>query len=494
MDFIDFNYVLTSVFTAIFGVFGIYHLASFLVLRHKILFYYFILILGLTLHWGLYLILKGSFGDEVLVIAEKASLTTAMITTYGLLMFTKNYLNIRKSNHPNLSKTYTIFKMIVVCLPIVHVLNALIIGEGWFNNILVMLAAITAMVSIFLNIFSGFRLYNAEKFNRYYLFSYAPLLLAAILYIGTWFMQRNYDINVNPIVLTTSILVTLQLILFSILVGFKFKSIEEENIKTQVEINKMLTKEVDKQTKNLQLAKESLEKQNGELETVNKLKNKLFSLLTHDVRGPLNNITVLVEMIEAHLTDDDLKRITKKLKNEIHDRVSMVNALLEWSYKQLEGIKLNKKICDIEEAFNSIRNEFERMTEEKEVRLIFDISHPKLCIDENMFKVILRNLTSNAIKFSSKGQQVILSSQREFGKIEISVQDFGMGMNTDWYSKLDDDLMPQIREGTNGEKGTGFGLLITKDFVEMNGGEMICESENNKGAKFILRFNPSAEV
>jgi hypothetical protein len=165
MTEIDFTYLITSVFTAIFGVFGIYHLASFLILRHKILFYYCILILGLTFHWSWYLFALGPLGKDI---TGKASLITAMITTYGLLLFTKNYLNIRKGNHPKLSKSYTILKYIVACLPIPYVLNIFITKNEWLTNLFVMLAAISAMVSIFMNIFSGIRLYKEEKFNKYY--------------------------------------------------------------------------------------------------------------------------------------------------------------------------------------------------------------------------------------------------------------------------------------------------------------------------------------
>jgi len=486
----DFNYLLTCVFTAIFGVFGIYHLASYFILRHKILLYYSILILALTLHWSWFLWPSGPLSDAI---AGKGSLITAMMVTYGLLLFTKNYLNIRKSNHHYLSKIYTISKYIVVGLPILHVLNILISKNNWLNNSLELLAAISALVTILINIFSGVHLYKEEKFNKFYLYSYTPLLLSALIYIGTWFLQKQYTVDIRFVLISTSSLITLQLILFSVLVGYKFKSIEDENIRTQIETNKILTLEVDKQTKKLQIAKTALENQNQELESVNGLKNKLFSLLTHDVRGPLNNITLLVEMIEAQLEDSELKEITKKLKNKVDDRISMVNALLEWSYNQLEGIKVNKKHCDIKEVFHSIAREFERMAEDKGVNLVFEISQPKLFIDENMFKVILRNLTSNAIKFSKKGQKVILSSKNDSDSIAIGVQDFGTGMNTDWCEKLVNEGMPRTTLGTKGEQGTGFGLLITKDFVEMNGGELICESEINKGTLFILRFNPTGD-
>ncbi|MBD3660787.1 MAG: histidine kinase, partial [Arenibacter algicola] len=304
------------------------------------------------------------------MIADKASLTTAMLTTFGLLMFTKNYLNINQRDYPKLSKTYKVLIVFVGCLSVLHILNNLLTGIIWFNDGLVTLAAITSMASIFLNIFSGFWLFNIQKFNRYYLYSYAPILLAAILYIGTWLLKTHFNFNADPIIiLITSILITLQLILFSLLLGYKYKSIEHENMTIQVEANNRLKSEVDKQTMNLQIANNALESQNEELERINRLKNKIFSLITHDVRAPLNHMSVIIKMIEEDLIDGDVKQIVEKLKNEIADKFDMVNSLLQWSYSQLEGVKLNKKSCDLHVVFNSIKKEFERMATDKGISI-----------------------------------------------------------------------------------------------------------------------------
>ncbi|WP_405399694.1 ATP-binding protein [Maribacter sp. Asnod2-G09] len=488
MEITDLRYITNIVFTSIFGVFGIYHLLSFLVLRHKILLYYFILIFGLTLHWSLSLIIHGTFSEQVTLIASKTSLTTAMISTFGLLMFTKSYLNISQNNHPTLATIYKVFAIIMICLPGLHILNNIITKIDWLNSSLVMLAAIIALSTALLSLFSGIRLYKAEKFNKYYLYSYTPYLLGSFLYIGAWFSQKYFNIDTDLVILLTSILVTFQLFLFSLLISYKYKSIEDNTIKIQIEANSKLTTEVEKQTKHLQIAKQDLEYQNGELEKVNKLKNKLFSLLTHDVRGPLNNVGTIVEMIESQLEESELKEITKKLKNEVTDRISMVNVLLDWSYNQLEGVTLDKKLCNLDSIFNSIKNEFKRIAIDKDIDLELAISCQELYIDENMLKVILRNLTSNAIKFSKEGQKIILSSNCTSDIVTIGVKDFGLGMNTDWQNSTDNNSGPTIRKGTIGEKGTGFGLMITKDFVEMNGGEIICKSEINKGTEFILNF------
>ena len=494
MDVINFRYLITVVFASIFGVFGIYHLISYLVLRHKILFYYFILIFGLTLHWSLSLIIKCSYNDLVIRIADKSTLTTAMISTFGLLMFTKSYLSITPNNYLTLSKTYKVFGVIIVGLPILHISNNVITKIDWLNSSLIMFAALMALSTTLLSLFSGIRLYKTEKFNKYYLYCYTPYLIASIVYVVSWFTQKYFNFDGDFVILLTSILVTFQLILFSILISYKYKFIEENTIKIQAEANSKLTTEVEKQTKHLQIAKQELENKNEELEKVNKLKNKLFSLLAHDVRGPLNNIGIIIEMIESQLAESELKEITKKLKNEVSDRISMVNVLLDWSYKQLEGVTLDKKICNLDTLFHSLQKEFKRMADEKSIEIELSISCRELFVDENMLKVILRNLISNAIKFSEKGQKIILSSKSTTEIVEIGVKDFGLGMTTDWQNSSEINSGPKVRQGTTGEKGTGFGLMIVKDFVEMNDGEIQCISEINKGTEFILRFKNSVNM
>lgn len=482
------RYISTIVFTAIFSVFGIYHLLSYLVLKHRILLYYSILIFGLTLHWSLYLFIEGRFGPDIAKIAYHASLVTAMLTTFGLLKFTQNYLSIEKEEYPRLYKTYRLLIFMVFVLPVLHILNILTVKNVLLSGILELFAACTALVTLILNIVSGFLLFKTKRFNTYYLYANTPLLISGILYVATWFLKDHFPINTRFIVLLSSILITLQLILFSILIGFKFKFLEDENIKMQVAANELLKIEVNKQTKNLQIAKQKLEDQNGELVRVNKLKNKLFSLITHDVRAPLVNLGQIVDIIESELANEEMKIFTGKLKSDISYKITMVNGLLQWSYNQLEGVQLNKEDCDLQPIFSAIKKEFEKMAKDKQIDILLDVGCETLFIDKNMLLVVLRNLTSNAIKFSENGQKVVLWSNCLPEAIEVGVRDYGVGMDMDWYKNLEKQDAPKTSLGTEGEKGTGFGLIIAKDFTEMNGGTLRCESTKGSGTNFIMRF------
>lgn len=482
------RYISTIVFTAIFSVFGIYHLLSFFVLKHRILLYYAILIFGLTLHWSLYLFIEGPFGSDIASIAYHTSLVTAMLTTFGLLKFTENYLSIEKEEHPRLYKTFKLLTNLVIILPIFHILNILTVKNALLSGILELLAACTALVTLILNIVSGFLLFKTKRFNTYYLYANTPLLISGILYVATWLLMDYFPINREFIVLVSSILITLQLILFSILIGFKFKFLEDENIKMQVATNELLKIEVDRQTKKLQIAKRKLENQNEELVKVNRLKNKLFSLISHDVRAPLVNLGQIVDIIENDLIDENMKNLTGILKSDISYKITMVNGLLQWSYNQLEGVQLNQEQCDLKLIFSSIKKEFEKMAKDKQIDIKLDLGCKTLFIDKNMLLVVLRNLTSNAIKFSDNGQKVVLWSKCTPEVTEVGVKDSGVGMNMDWFKNLEQKDVPHTSLGTEGEKGTGFGLIIAKDFTEMNGGKLLCESTKGNGTNFIMRF------
>ncbi|PIB31239.1 sensor histidine kinase [Maribacter sp. 4G9] len=482
------HHITTIVFTAIFCVLGTYHLLSYFILKHRILLYYSILIFGLALHWSLYFFIEGSFGPDLASFALYASLITAMLTTFGLLRFTQNYLNITGKDFPRLHKTYRFLTALVICLPILHVFNILTAKNIWFNGILELLAAFTALASVIVNIVSGILLFKTNKFNTYYLYANTPLLLSGILYIATWLSMDYLPLDREFVVLICSILITLQLILFSILIGYKFKYIEDENAKMQVKANEILKIEVDKQTKNLQIAKQRLENQNGELIKVNKLKNKLFSLITHDVRAPLINLKQIVDIMENEIVDEKMKMFTGKLKSDISYKITMVNGLLQWSYQQLEGVTLNKQECDLQSTFYSIKKEFEKMANDKQIDIEINVSCKTIFIDKNMLLVVLRNLTSNAIKFSENGQKIVLWSKCSPEGIDVGVQDYGVGMHVGWHENVEQKNTPKTSLGTDGEKGTGFGLIIAKDFTEMNGGQLVCESINGKGTNFILRI------
>ena len=268
---------------------------------------------------------------------------------------------------------------------------------------------------------------------------------------------------------------TLQMVLFSIFVGVRMKNAEKEKLLIQKELNLELTEKVRERTKSLQES--------------NDIKKKLFSLVAHDLKSPLNHLSGLVQMMQVKkLNPEEVSDFTEKINVEISDSITVMDRLLQWSYKQLDEIHINKKEINPQIIAEEVYHELSSLILSKDINVKFEMNCDKIIFDSDMLRVVIRNLLSNAIKYSHKGGKIVLSCSESDSLTRMSIQDYGLGMDPEWFQKLVDSGKAMVKEGTMGEKGTGFGLLISKDFVEMNDGSLICESEEEKGTTFIVEL------
>lgn len=244
------------------------------------------------------------------------------------------------------------------------------------------------------------------------------------------------------------------------------------------------------QTRIMALSKEEVETQKNKLEELNELKNKLFSLVAHDLRNPLHHLSALVELMESETVSAETKiSISKTTRMEVTDSIAVIDRLLHWTYKQLDGIDTQQEILSLSDAVDEVTKELKSLSDSKDVKILSEHDQDEIFFDQDMLRVVLRNLLSNAIKFSYEGGSIKVSSIAENGKLNLKVMDQGLGMNPKWYDELIQSGKPAVKEGTKGEKGSGFGLLITKDFVEMNGGTLTCESKEGKGTTFTIELD-----
>ena len=186
------------------------------------------------------------------------------------------------------------------------------------------------------------------------------------------------------------------------------------------------------------------------------------------------------------LDPEKVVEFTHQTKVGLSESLVIMERLLHWSYKQLDGINVRKETIELEPIVNEVKAELKSLVKNKNITVENQVSANTLSFDRDMLRVVLRNLLSNGIKFSYEGGTIHVSSSIQNDEIQVSVEDHGVGMNPIWYEELVKTGKPEVKPGTKGEKGNGFGLLITKDFVEMNGGLLSCESEENKGTKFTF--------
>ncbi len=243
----------------------------------------------------------------------------------------------------------------------------------------------------------------------------------------------------------------------------------------------ILFRDITEETKQSKL----LQEQKNELETLNQLKDKLFSIIAHDLRGPLSGIKDILSLTKSgDISEKEFLNLIPDITTNIDATAILLDNLLTWSKSQLEGEKLNVHNISLHGLVEKEFRLLQSKAQEKEIKLINHIPNKLMAsADEDMVDIIIRNLLSNAIKFSKRGEHITVSASEENDKIRITVEDNGTGISMENIEKLNaNNTFSTI--GTAQEKGTGLGLMLVREFVHKNGGELTIESQVGSGSKF----------
>ena len=229
--------------------------------------------------------------------------------------------------------------------------------------------------------------------------------------------------------------------------------------------------------------------QSDELLAMNKLKDRLFSIISHDLRGPLINLNDIIKMLnEGMITEEEFKSFVPQLSKNIGYTTGLLENLLFWSKSQLQGEVVKPVYFNLKEVSVNILHLFENTIHEKDILIENNIQLTcKVYADKDMVQLVVRNLISNAVKFSKRGGTIKLTTSTEGNYTILCVTDTGVGISETDQRKLFEQETFTTR-GTDNEQGTGLGLLLCKDFIEKNGGSIWVESEIGKGSKFCVRI------
>jgi two-component system sensor histidine kinase/response regulator len=229
---------------------------------------------------------------------------------------------------------------------------------------------------------------------------------------------------------------------------------------------------------------------------LNASKNKLLSILSHDLRQPFNQIIAVLDLIDQDILDFEERRdIVRELKISVEETSSMVNNLLQWSKSQFEGTKINPQVINLEIVAKRISLELSVLLKKKSIFLDFNIDETiYLMADETQLSSIIRNVLSNAYKFSEINSVIkIYSGFSEDGKYSLlKVEDTGMGMTKEQVSRIVNNENQLSMPGTNNELGAGIGMMIVQEFVDHNNGYLTVNSQLGKGTTFVIAL-PRAE-
>ena len=228
-------------------------------------------------------------------------------------------------------------------------------------------------------------------------------------------------------------------------------------------------------------------KKNRELKELHGVKDKLFSVIAHDLRSPIGSLMSLLMMSNENMLDADMQaQLFKDISNEVNDIYGLLDNLLRWSKSQMQGIIPTPTYFDAQEASCEVTDTLQSIALSKKIDLVNRIGCQQLYADHNMFFVVVRNLTMNALKYTSAGGEVTLSSELSGNMLVISVKDTGIGMSQEIQNKLFNLSETKSRRGTNNESGVGLGLILCADFAKANGGNIWFSSKQEEGSTFFF--------
>lgn len=227
-----------------------------------------------------------------------------------------------------------------------------------------------------------------------------------------------------------------------------------------------------------------IQQQRDKLDETNKVKNKLLSIIGHDLKAPLSSLNGLLNLIKNKIANaEDLETILPKLIENFDTTSNLLNNLLNWTRSQMEGYTLEFEVFDIHELVTKALDNAKFRMEDKGITYEVQGDSTLVFAEEHMIEIVCQNLIANAIKFSEADSKIKITIVVD-EEVCLSFKDSGIGISQDRINFLIDNSTFSSTVGTNNERGSGLGLIICKDFLEKNNSKLSITSEEKKGSTF----------
>ncbi|MFQ3214292.1 MAG: signal transduction histidine kinase [Marivirga sp.] len=250
---------------------------------------------------------------------------------------------------------------------------------------------------------------------------------------------------------------------------------------------------LERQKINLFISRSILDEEKNKVESIGNVRNKLFSIVSHDLRSPILSLKGIVSLLNKEaVTKEEFRSLSVNLEEKLLHTSYLMDNLLAWSKSQMDGLIINKSEINIKEVVENIVNGLKLDLVKKAITI--DITIKKgICLnaDREMILIILRNLISNAIKFTPYDGTIQIEAFRDDISLQIFIKDNGSGISKEKLNSIF-TLNKATLIGNVQAEGAGIGLLLVKEFTELNNGTVSCESSLGKGSLFILKFPTKA--
>lgn len=230
------------------------------------------------------------------------------------------------------------------------------------------------------------------------------------------------------------------------------------------------------------------------LQKLNSDKNKLLSIVSHDLKGPFNTILNFINLLNdgIEIDEEQKKEYLRYIFDTAKQQLDLIHDLLDWSKIESGLLEFSPNYIQLNSVVGKIISGFSGQIYQKGLKIKNDFDkNLKVFFDRNYLKIVLSNIISNAIKFSHKNGKIIISAKDEGEFVSITIQDFGIGFSERYFKQITQSQNYELQIGTMGEKGTGLGLKFCYDIITSNYGKLMIESKSQKGTKVTIRLkNP----
>ncbi|MCZ8023270.1 MAG: ATP-binding protein [Cyclobacteriaceae bacterium] len=240
-----------------------------------------------------------------------------------------------------------------------------------------------------------------------------------------------------------------------------------------------------------------IEQSRQELAMLNEKKDLIFSILSHDLRSPLTTLKGFLSLLIDNVHEfsaSDIKKHAEQMRGAVSNSLDLIDNTLFWSLSQMGSIQWKPEKIQVSKLIDRVKNLYLLTADKKKIQVeILSDTSIYVFADENMVFITLRNLFSNALKFTPEGGSISLRSWVEKDRVFLEVADSGIGMSAEYVRNLKARKQPELKKGTANEKGTGLGLLLCQQFLAANNGELQISSIEGKGSNFTMVL-PVAEL
>lgn len=503
-----------GIFLGVIFVMALYNFLIWWAVRDHSFFHYVVSIVSIGLYFSFYY----GFGIEYLWPNSPRWDTfsyTLLVPATGIarLLFTRTYLHVINL-HPLLQKLWYLLLWLSGSMFLVG-LSGYIFDIDYLSALIDLIGVTGTFILVYMLV-AGFYAYYVKEYRpaKYFIWANLVLVVGAILFIlkEMHLIQDNY--------FTRYIVqygVMIQVLVFALGLASRLNQTQEELTKETLEKerlaveierekkemserqNEELQKQVEKQTwilldQNKRLADtiKNLRDSQDQLAELNKVKDKLFSIISHDLRNPLATMQSFLKLITEHhekLSGEDRVKLMKEAQDSLDHVNQLLYNVLQWSKSQMQLLEFRPELIDVRLALEKGRRLLHLQAQLKQIEIIVDVpSSLNVFADKDMLDFMIRNIVNNAIKFSKKGSKIVLHGVESDLDVRICCKDEGVGMDEHTLQQIERSMLARSERGTSKERGTGLGILIVKEFMEKHGGAIAIESKVGFGTDFYLIF------